>query len=191
MPNKKRGVILLSINAHKWQGVLIITICGAIHFGCNGGAVEKAQNEDIERQIIEDGNACIENGDYYRANEIYSQFIQEFPYHPYADDAAYRIAYMAVIADDNNPYFNYGNAEILFQNFIENYPNSRYIIACTNWLELLSKVSEKSQSDINANIEKDTQMKLISQLKNQLSALQKENTQLKKTLEELQRAIER
>lgn len=31
------------------------------------------------------------------------------------------------------------------QNFLENYPNSRYIIACKNWLNLLNRVTISSE----------------------------------------------
>ena len=191
MPNEKAGAALLLTNVHNKSRLFFVFLFGFICFSCARISPDNTDNSDMERQIIENGNTCIENGNYQRAKEIYYQFIIKYPDHPYIDDAEYRLAYIAVIADDKNPYFNYDNAEILFQNFIENYPNSHYIIACNNWLKLLSKVSEKSRAEESVASEDDTLSKEINQLKNQLSALQRENTQLKKTLEDLQRAIER
>ena len=52
---------------------------------------------------------------------------------------------MHVIADDRIPKFDDKKTVILFQKFIENYPNSRYIIVYKNWLNLLNSVPNSSE----------------------------------------------
>jgi len=165
-------------------GVLLFT-------ACNKQTSQKDFESEIELEIMKRGADYLEMGDYDQAKMVYSKFIVKFPDHPYVDDADYRLAYICVIADDNNPYFDYKNAVILFQNFIENYPNSRYIIASKNWLNLLKNVtmSIDEQASTSANDRSDSLE--INQLRIELKRVQAENSKLKKTLEELQKAIER
>jgi outer membrane protein assembly factor BamD (BamD/ComL family) len=146
---------------------------------------------EIELDLIKKGSAFLENGEYDQAKIVFSQFIEKFPGHPYVDDAAYRLAYMCVIADEINPYLDYQNATILFQNFIENYPNSRYIVACSNWLNLLKTVSLNHEEPTVSSINRQQILLEMSRLRNELKRVQAENTRLKNTLDDLQKAIER
>jgi tetratricopeptide (TPR) repeat protein len=157
--------------------------------GCSGATHDEKEN--LETEIFELGNVYIMDGNYKQAWEIYSRFIMKFPTHAYVDDAAYRLAYIHVIVDDMNPYFDYLKASGLFKNFIENYPNSRYINACQNWINLLNSVKyirdeqKANKAGMGANSVE------IKRLKNELKRVRAENTRLKNTLEELQKAIER
>jgi outer membrane protein assembly factor BamD (BamD/ComL family) len=135
--------------------------------------------------------SSLENQDYQQAFDQYSLFISDFPDHPYIDDAAYRIAYIHVISDDKNPYQNYEKAALLFQNFIENYPNSRYINACNNWLNILHQVLIRHEAKAISPNHTTPDSVLIRQLKNEINRLKAENAQLKQTLDVLQKAIER
>ena len=111
--------------------------------------------------------------------------------HPYLDDAAYRLAYISIIADEKNPYFDYQKALLLFQNFIENYPNSRYINASQNWINLLLQVAKLREEHAVSKTGNGMNSSEINRLKNELNRVQAENARLKNTLEELQKAIER
>lgn len=146
---------------------------------------------ELEYEIMQRGTTYIENGQYEKAYIIYSQFIHKFPAHPYVDDAAYRLGYIHVIADDNNPYFNYGKAAGIFQKFIENYPNSRYINACRNWQNVLHQIDSEQTKTIILPVEEPDNSVQLDLLEKELNKLQGENNRLKETLQELQRAIER
>ena len=162
---------------------------GSLWMGCSDATHDDKEN--FETEIFELGNAYIKDGNYKQAREIYSRFIMKFPNHTYVDDAAYRLAYIRVIADDKNPYFDYNKAFGLFENFIENYPNSRYIKACKNWMNVLTNLaSGTSDPEVGATKE-ESDSTLINQLKDELSSTKRENAKLRKTLKELQTAIER
>jgi outer membrane protein assembly factor BamD (BamD/ComL family) len=151
---------------------------------------EKAESE-IELELMKKASNNLENKNYDQAYVIYSQFVINYPTHPYVDDAAYRLAYLSVIADKENPFFNYKNGLSLFQNFIENYPNSRYINACQNWVNLLNTIIELSKNQSVSAVGKGINSSEINRLKNELKRLRAENAELKNTLDELQEAIER
>jgi len=166
---------------------LIVTLFS----NCHKNSTHDDYENDIELDIMERGSAYLEKGEYDEANIVYSQFMVKFPDHPYVDDAAYRLAYMCVIADIKNSYFNYQNAEILFHKFIENYPNSRYINACNNWINLLKSISLNRKKSSDSSSGERSNSNEINQLKIELQRVQAENIKLKNTLDELQKAIER
>jgi outer membrane protein assembly factor BamD (BamD/ComL family) len=169
----------------------LVFFSGFLLIACNNQKSHDLAESDIELKIMERGSAFLGKGEYDQAKNVYSQFILKYPEHPYVDDAAYRLAYISVIADDKNPYFDYKNGQILFKNFIENYPNSRYITACQNWVNLLNTVMRLSEEQSAARIGEGSNSTEINRLRNELKRVQAENARLNKTLEELQRAIER
>jgi outer membrane protein assembly factor BamD (BamD/ComL family) len=154
--------------------------------GCAGREVLKTQGSppDPAKQIFAQAAGLFEKGEYDRAAEIYSRFLERYPSHAYADDAAYRLAYIRVTANPDNPLLDYEKARTLFQKFIETYQNSRYISACTNWLAVLQSRPGKQTPSSQESRE-------VVQLRQQISDLQTENQKLKTTLAELQQAIER
>ena len=185
-------MLLISVVKCIWIRSVPLLLLGIfILSACNKNFSNQDSESELESQIMEKGAEFLEMRNYNQANKIYSQFIAKFPDHPYVDDAAYRLAYICVIADDKNPYFNNEKAQDQFQNFIENYPNSRYISPSRNWLSILQRITvnndEESQISSKNSLESDE----INQLRNELLRLQGENSRLKKTLEELQKAIER
>jgi tetratricopeptide (TPR) repeat protein len=183
---------LLLINV-RIKSIIFISawICfyGILWMGCSNATHDDKEN--LETEIFELGNAYIKDGNYKQAWEIYSRFIMKFPTHAYVDDAAYRLAYIHVIVDDMNPYFDYHKAVGLFKNFIENYPNSRYIKACKNWLNVLTNPASRPLDPEIGTTKEESDPALINQLKDDLSSTKRENAKLRKTLKELQTAIER
>ena len=194
MLNKKREVVLSLINGvnlSKLHLFLFVFLFGFLFSNCHKNASHDNSVDDIELEIMKNGAVYLEKGEYEEANNVYSQFIIKYPDHPYTDDASYRLAYLCVVADDRNPYFDYQKAVILFQNFIENYPNSRYINACENWLNLLKDVKINSEGSSVSSVKNRSDSLEINTLKNELKRIKAENTKLKNTLEELEKAIER
>ena len=171
--------------------LIFLFVAGFLFRNCNKNLSDANMDNQTELDFIQKGSAYIEKGEYDQAKNIYSQFIIKFPDHPYVDDAAYRLAYICVIADEKNPYFDYKNAAVLFQNFIENYPNSRYINACKNWLNLLKAIGMDHQEPILSPVDQQQILNEISRLRNELKRVQAENARLKNTLDDLQKAIER
>lgn len=171
--------------------LFFLFVVGFLFRNCNRNITYADKDNQIEQDYIQKGSAYIEKGEYDQAKDVYSQFIIKFPHHPYVDDAAYRLAYMCVIADEKNPYFDYKNAALLFQNFIENYPNSRYINACKNWLNLLKTMGIDHQEPVISPIDQQQILNEISRLRDELKRVKAENARLKNTLDDLQKAIER
>jgi len=183
--------LIKEVNRGKINFLFLIFLIGLLLSSCHKDGSHDEINNEIELDLMNKGAIYLEKGEYDQANLVYSQFLLRFPDHPYVDDADYRLAYMSVIADDNNPYFDYKNALILFQNFIENYPNSRYIIACNNWMYLLKLVDKNSVKSTESPLTKRSDSPEIKQLRNELKRVQAENARLKSTLDELEKAIER
>lgn len=158
--------------------------------GCSHGNIGRAQQEPYYRELslFRQATELLENEKYSQARKLYTLFLDKYPKHPYADDAAYRIAYLHVIVSEENPYFSYDSARVVFQNFIENYQNSHYISACRNWLNVINsrpgpdgKALQKTRTEnavTDANRDEE------------LQKLREENARLKQNLEQLQQAIE-
>jgi tetratricopeptide (TPR) repeat protein len=187
MLNKKRGVVLLSIK----EGLnRIYLLCMIILINnCSEKTVpyeNRPYNEELA--VFERAQHYIKEESYEKAYKLYTYFIEEYPHHPLTDDAAYRRCYLHVIVSDKNSYLNYAVAQKQFQKFIETYQNSRYIIACKNWIDVLKKLNNErlEQNQTPANNKVGT----IS-ARERISDLEKENEKLKETLLELQKAIER
>ena len=159
-----------------------------LYSGCNEFKQKKDSDLEKESKIFVQANILIENGDYDQAKRIYKKYIEKFPNHSLADDAAYRLAYLHVIPTANNSHFDYKKAEVLFQKFIETYENSRYINACKNWLNVLNLVNK---SEENKTTSTEVKLDEIRRLQEKIAELEVENQKLKQTLEVLQRAIER
>ena len=173
--------------------VLATVLFGMIilHGGCTSyGDISGRQDPYyLELSLFRQATERIERGDYQQAYEMYRKFLEKYPKHPYSDDAAYRLAYMHVIARADNPYLNYGKAREHFNNFIELYPNSHYIRACNNWLTVLNYISDTS--DRGADSTAQSKLRSKQDIQAELNRLPEENRQQRKSLEELQEAIER
>ena len=125
---------------------VMIIVCPVIFFmGCiNRADVNEKQQAD-ERIVFEHAQQYIEQEAFDKAYKLYNYFVQRYPNHPLADDAAYRLCYIHVFDSDKNNYFNYADALKQFQKFIETYKNSRYISACKNWIAVLNHVKKRGQ----------------------------------------------
>jgi outer membrane protein assembly factor BamD (BamD/ComL family) len=179
------------LNPAKVFCMFLLFVLGLLFTNCNNKIADANIENEIELALIKKGSLLLEKGEYNEAKMVYSQLIEKYHDHPYVDDAAYRLAYICVIADDLNPYFDYENAAILFQNFIENYPNSRYIVACKNWLNLLKAVGHNHEKPSVSSINRQQILLELSQLRNELKRVQADNIRLRNTLDDLQKAIER
>jgi outer membrane protein assembly factor BamD (BamD/ComL family) len=166
-------------------------IFGFLLSHCHKNISNEKKESEIELEIMEKGSDYLNDGKYNEAHLLYSQFVVDYPMHPFVDDAAYRLAYITIIADEENPHYDYKNALLLFKNFIENYPNSRYINASQNWINLLLQVKKLRAEQSESKAGNGMNSSEINRLKNELNRVQAENARLKNTLEELQRAIER
>jgi outer membrane protein assembly factor BamD (BamD/ComL family) len=169
---------------YKHTLLIILLIISA---GCTGRPAVMHDQEpppgDLEK-VFAHAASLVNKGDYQEAARLYRKFTERYPDHVLADDAAYRYAYLHVTADPANPLYDYENAQVLFQNFIETYQNSRYISACKNWLAVLqSRIGHIGPAVPDEGI--------VTQLKQQISDLKSENQKLRTTLAELQQAIER
>ncbi len=159
--------------------------------GCSSQDSARRIDEPYYRELslFRRAGNLLEDGQYPQAGELYKQFSEKYPKHPYADDAAYRIAYLHVISDPDNPYYNYHKARILFEKFIENYKNSHYITACKNWISLIdiclkSPYGETKERSVAAQEPSE-------QLLREIEKLRAENNRLNQDLEQLQQALER
>jgi tetratricopeptide (TPR) repeat protein len=159
--------------------------------GCTQGTNGKAYNQPYYRELslFRHAGSLLEQGEFSKAYKLYGQFLEKYPKHPYADDAAYRLAYMHVMVSDQNPYFDYIKARMVFQNFIETYQNSHYISACKNWIYILNLYSrpERLISDESVTGDHVTNAGFSEEIRR----LRAENERLKENLEQLQKAIER
>ena len=158
--------------------------------GCSQSNMARAQEEPYYRELslFRQATDLLDQEEYTQAHRLYTLFLEKYPKHPYADDAAYRLAYLHVVYSENNPYFSYDSARVVFQKFIENYQNSRYIKACQNWLYVIesrpvtaTRVNEKNKTTYAPSDNNPEQ---------ELQKLREENTRLKQNLIDLQRAIE-
>jgi tetratricopeptide (TPR) repeat protein len=169
-------------------GFLLIIL---LILGCSSSQSSRSIDEPYYRELslFRRATDLLDESEYSQANDLYGQFLKKYPKHPYSDDAAYRLAYIHVIADSANPFFDYEQARILFQKFIENYQNSHYITACKNWINLLDSCDKSSAT------EKGTRYIMTpnanKQMITELEKLRRENEKLREDLEQLQKALER
>ena len=141
-------------------------------------------DDDKQQQVIKRADALLEQAKYGEARRLLNAFWEKYPASPYADDAAYRLAYMKTIADSRNPFFDYAEANKDFRIFSEQFPRSAYLSACNNWQKILNLYLE-----LNAQA-KGLKKQLVRQQKT-IERLKKENEELHRTLTDLEKALER
>ena len=155
-----------------------------IAVSCNPSQAIDKKNDAREKVIIEQFDALIKSGEYKRAEKILRTFRHKYTGSAYSDDAAYRAAYLHVISDENNPFFDYWQANQKFITFPKHFPKSDYVYACNTWLKILNLYFESLENS------KDLKTK-NQQLKKQLDQLVKKNKQLSQTLRGLEDALQR
>ncbi len=147
----------------------------------------------LEKELVENADKLFADKKYRDGVRLLTNYLKKYPDSEYSDDAAYRLAYVCVIADKENSYYNYKNAELRFRKVIEKYPGTNYFSACKNWIKILNlyntgikdrarsgtKVSQKNNYPANKTLLKENEV------------LKQENERLKKTLSELEEALQR
>ena len=169
------------------MAVKIIIFSSVIYFlfACAAqNSTVKKTDSDQQAKVIKQADALLEQGKYVQARKILNGFWQKYPASSYADDAAYRLAYMKTIADSANPFFDYTEANKDFRHFSEQFPHSAYLSACNNWQKILNLYLEVSAQREGLKKQLVKQQKIIGRLK-------KENEELHRTLTDLEKALER
>ncbi len=146
-------------------------------------------NEDL----LELASRALTGGNYRLAHDTYRRILDHPDDSPLKDDAAYRLAYLSVIADERNPYLDYEKARRQFRQFVDEFPKSRYIMACNNWLKVLNLVVRRNteQPATRTNQSSRTCEQQLQLLEKQLTQMREKNESLQKTLNRLRAAIER
>jgi hypothetical protein len=146
----------------------------------------------LERELINKVDKLYAEGSYSHGVDLLLNYLERFPNSPYNDDASYRLAYVYVINDDNNKYYNLKKAEIKFREVIKKYPETNYIYACKNWINILNLYNsfDKQNRIIGESIPNGENLEFLKVVKEN-NGLKIENKRLKKTLSELEEALQR
>ena len=165
---------------------LYLISCSSLHEQNN------KDTDHLEKKLIEKADYLFVEKKYDEGVNLLQNYLERYSTSEYSDDAAYRLAYVCVIDDKNNKYYNYKKAELRFAAVIEKYPESNYIYACKNWIKILNLYNsvvgidaKKKISGINKN--HSVNDKIIREN----NSLKNENERLKKTLSELEKALQR
>ena len=88
---------------------LIIVNCIAMFvIGCSQHtSASKNLHPDEVMAVFKRAQLYINQEAYSNAYKLYEYFIKQYPNHPLADDAAYRLCYIHVIGSGKNVYLNY------------------------------------------------------------------------------------
>jgi outer membrane protein assembly factor BamD (BamD/ComL family) len=154
---------------------------------------ENNKRTALEKELVGNADKLFKNKKYSDGVRLLTNYLKKYPDSQYSDDAAYRLAYVCVIADKENSYYNYKNAELRFRKVIEKYPETNYFSACKNWIKILnlynSKVTDKTK--ISSTVPGKDNYPGKKALINENKVLKQENERLKKTLSELEEALQR
>ena len=166
------------------SGILIIFL-----LNCSSREIKKNDRApDLQALIIQKADDYLKNKKFNDAEGLLKNYIKKFPDSYYSDDAVYRLAYMKVIADQANPYYDYIAAIEEFNKFRKRFSKSDYLSACNNWLKILNLYQHALKQQTKQKPVKNTDLMVF---KKEIEKLKKENRQLKKTLLELEKALER
>jgi len=146
-----------------------------------------AKNEtapNSERKIVLAIDSLLKNQQFIKAEHYGRLFLNRYEHSPYVDDVVYRMAYLHVIADSKNPFFDYSQALKSFQLFLKKFPASQYAFACNNWLKVLYLTSQLQK-------QVETLQSDNRKLKNELKVSSAQIEQLKSTLRDLEKVIKR
>ncbi len=154
---------------------------------------DNSNTNDLERKLIEKADRHFTDRKYMEGVTLLQNYLERFSVSEYSDDAVYRLAYVCVIADESNKYYNYKNAEMKFAEVIEKYPESNYIYACKNWIKILNLYNSVTGIQIKRNKfkQENKNYSVNDKLIKENVVLKSENDRLKKTLSELEKALQR
>ncbi len=145
---------------------------------------QESENGDRQQQVIERTDELLRQGKYVEAQRLLKAFRERFPESPYADDAAYRAAYIKTIPDSANLFFDYAQALRDFNVFSAQFPKSAYLSACNNWQKILNLY-------LDLNTQTKRLKKQLAQQQKTIDRLKAENEELQRTLTDLEKALER
>ncbi len=137
-----------------------------------------------EKRIVLAMDSLLKAARYQQAYRVGQAFLKRFPESPLIDDVYYRLAYLHIIADGKNPYFDYQQATQAFEQFFKNFPQSNYALACNNWLKVLYLIAQQKKQ--LKKFKRKMQL-----LQSQLEFKNKQILQLQNTLRDLEHAIKR
>lgn len=141
-------------------------------------------SEKRQKEIILAADKALKEKKYRTAFRYLNFLLNNDPHSSFADDAAYRLAYLHVVADSGNPYFDYAQALKAFKRFKKNYPQSIYSSACNNWLKILYLFFDLKRESVQLRQKNQNMQKMLRRLKNR-------NTELERTLKDLEHVIKR
>ena len=167
----------------------ILFIVSGIFFiaACNPSLGKKGpEKSSLDRQehLLQSIDRLLEQRQYQQARCYLNLLQEKMTRSPLADDVAYRLAYLHVIDDSLNPYFDYEAALTAFQRFSKKFPQSRYSSACNNWLKILYLVFDYKRRCKASSLKVERQHRKILELENK-------NKELKRTLKDLEKVIKR
>lgn len=146
--------------------------------------VKQPPRPDKEAAVIRQADRLIKSGRFAPADTLLLNYLDHYPASDYCDDAAYRRAYIRVIVHEANPFFNYDSARAAFKEFLAKYPTSAYFYACNNWLKVLNLNFELNRAEENCQ-------RTNSRLKKDLTRETRNRKELQKTLNQLEKVLQR
>ncbi len=167
---------------------IIYLISFLIIYSCAAGKKSTTESGNIGHKTIKKADEYLKNERYPDVQKLLSTFLNNYPNSEYADDAAYRLAYLHVVYNKNNPYYDYIQARKQFLKFRTDFPESLYLYACNNWLKVLNLALNNNVRHGGNVIRSDNN---CDRLKNEVNELKKENQQLREVLKDLESALDR
>ncbi len=140
--------------------------------------------KDEPKRLLLSIDRLMQQGHYVKAHHYLEVLNEKWAATPLADDVAYRLAYLHVLADSANPYFNYRAASRAFEQCLKKFPHSAYRSACNNWLKILY---------FTFDLQKRFQLQQSEQraLQKKVRVLQRKIETLQRTLKDLEQVIKR
>ena len=163
---------------------ILFTACGVKQVSKKSQMTPAMSIVKRQEKLIVTADKALKEKEYSKAFRYLQLLRKKFSASPYADDVAYRLAYIHVMADNANPYFDYNRALQAFRQFKKNYPKSIYGSACNNWLKILYLIFNFKQGQ-NKLQQKN------KELRTKILHLEAKNKELEKTLKDLEHAIRR
>jgi|GEM_PF-5468780 len=181
-------MVLKTVRSHFREILLIGIVSGLFLLSCSSGAMRTtadfASRKGKEKKALRLIDRLLQQGAYQKAHRYLLALQSADALSPFADDVAYRLAYLHVIADSANPYFDYQQARQAFSDFQKKYPQSIYSSACNNWLKILYLL-------FNSKHEQNQWQRKARIREKECARLRHENAELKKTLRDLEHVIQR
>ncbi len=167
-----------------FAALLFLLPFAAVVVSCHFTPQGRHFKKDGPERVLLSVDRLMQQGHYVKAYRYLTVLQKKWAATPLADDVAYRLAYLHVLADSANPYFNYRAAYRAFEQCLKKFPHSAYSSACNNWLKILY---------FTFDLKKRLQLQQSEQrtLRKKLRDLQSKNETLQRTLKDLEQVIKR